>query len=125
MSDCNLCISNGDYFDGPADLCGSIIRTARKPHKCCECGKTIQPKEKYEYYSILYDGRWTNYNTCLVCREIGEAFCCDGRLFGELWSSFHEADIWPYLTTSCFDKLTTPEAKAELQRRWMEWKFER
>jgi len=29
---------------------------------------------------------------------------------------------YPKLTTSCFDKLQTSEAKAELQRRWLAWK---
>lgn len=122
MSDCGACISNGDYFDGPAQIWESDIRKAAKPHRCCECGRVIEKGQKYEYYSMLFDGSWSHYNTCLICMEIADAFCCDGRLFGELWSSFVEADVWPQLNTSCFDKLQTPEAKAELQRRWMEWK---
>jgi len=122
MSDCGVCISTGDYFDGTADVYQSDIRKARKPHKCCECNEAIKVGDKYEYYSILFDGRWTHHNTCLICMEIGEAFCCDGRLFGELWSGFDESEVWPALTTSCFDKLQTPEAKEELRRRWMQWK---
>jgi hypothetical protein len=37
-----------------------------------------------------------------------------------LWPDMEE--VFGKLTTSCFDKLQTPEAKAELRRRWMEWK---
>lgn len=120
MSDCGVCITHD--FDGPADVWESRIRTARKPHKCCECGGAIEAKKRYEYYTVLYDGSWSHHATCLICAEIAEAFCCDGRFFGNLWNEFYEDDIWPSLTTACFDKLQSPEAKAELRRRWMEWK---
>jgi len=122
MSDCGVCVYTGDSFDGQADVLEGKIIKARKPHKCCECNETIHPGQRYERYSMLFNGRWSHHNTCLICAEIGEAFCCDGRLFGHLWEGFDESDAWRRLTTSCFDKLQTPEAKAELRRRWMEWK---
>jgi hypothetical protein len=31
--------------------------------------------------------------------------------------------VFPEMTTTCYDRLKTPEAKVELQRRWAEWKF--
>lgn len=120
MSDCGICITHD--FEGPADVWESINRKARKQYRCCECGKTIEVGDTYELYSILYDGSWSKYKTCLVCAEIAAAFCCDGRIFGTLWSDFHDCDIWQEITTACFDKLDTPEAKAELRRRWMRWK---
>lgn len=35
------------------------LRTARKPHKCCETGRWIQPGEKYWEIFIVYDGAST------------------------------------------------------------------
>jgi hypothetical protein len=122
MSDCGVCINTGDYFDGPAEVWDRREVKARKPHTCCECAKTISPGQVYERYSVLFEGLWRHHNTCLVCAEIGEAFCCDGRLFGQLWNGFNDADIWRHLNTSCFDKLQSVEAKTELRRRWMKWK---
>jgi hypothetical protein len=30
--------------------------------------------------------------------------------------------VFPEFSLACLEKLKTPEAKAELQRRWMQWK---
>jgi hypothetical protein len=122
MSDCGVCISNAHRFDGPADIWESNIVKARRNYKCCECGRPIERGAKYERYDILFDGKWSHYRTCVLCAEISSAFCCDGRLFGNLWNDFDESEIWPAITTACFDRLDTPEAKAELRRRWMKWK---
>lgn len=122
MSDCGVCLySDCDGYMSAYDFCEVRTPKARKEHRCCECGKTIRIGERYERYAGKYDGDFCSIVTCLICAEIADAFYCDSRLYGGgLWEGMHE--IMGELKSSCFDKLQTPEAKAELQRRWMEWK---
>jgi hypothetical protein len=81
--------------------------------------------QKYRRTAGKFDGEFFMEINCGICVEIREAFTCweDGSAYclGELWSDMASV-VFPALTTACFDKLTTPEAKAELRRRWMEWK---
>jgi len=66
-----------DACDGePAECFTSNIIAARKPHKCCECGETIQPGAKYEKTVGKWDGRWETYKTCHTCLAIRNEFCC-------------------------------------------------
>src|ERR1700679_2736602 len=117
MSDCGVCLYSDCELSGSGDFCDISYRKARKPHKCCECGKVINPGEKYEHYWGKFDGDTAAIDTCIICAEIADAFYCDGRIFnGELWCRMH--DVMGELTTSCFDKLQTPAAKEELRRRW-------
>jgi len=119
MSDCGACLYSEE--DGYSEFCHISIRKARKPHRCCECLKTIMPGDKYEHYWGKYDGDTCAINTCIICAEIADAFYCDSRVYGGgLWDGMHY--IMPELTVACFDRLSSPEAKAELQRRWMKWK---
>ena len=120
MSDCKASIY--EEFDEPCTIWKSKIVRANKPHKCCECERIIDPGEKYERLNILYDGDFCSHATCLVCMEIANAFCVNGRLIEHLWEGMNECDVWEHLTTACFDRLQTVEAKTELRRRWMQWK---
>jgi len=127
MPDCGVCLTcdcDEFAFDIDTDLAvsdGSV--------KCCEC-------DKYEL-AVLHFGdedveeeegadegsaRWSStYETCLICAEIAEAFYCNGRTYGgALWEDM--SYVYEELTITCFDKLSTPEAKKELQRRWIEWR---
>lgn len=45
---------------------------ARKQHKCYECGRTIQPGERYEYAFGIGDGRAWHMPTCPHCLAIRE-----------------------------------------------------
>ena len=121
MSDCGVCI--GNYGDGDCTGYRCVIVKAGQEWTCSECGCKIPKKTKYELASWFYadgDG-FGNCKTCLICAEIADAFMCGGRWHGSiLWDSMF--DLHDKLTTSCFDRLKTPEAKAELQKRWMEWK---
>lgn len=121
MSDCGVCVMAD--CDEPFEFSVRTFPVARKEHKCSECNKVIQRGEKYERVVGKYDGDIEAFKTCLVCAEIADTFSCDGRMYGGyFWESFDEGECWQALTTGCFTKLKTPEAKAELQRRWMEWK---
>lgn len=42
-------------------------RKAKKEHKCCECGDTIKPGERYEYIFCIFEGEVDNYKTCEFC----------------------------------------------------------
>ncbi len=48
----------------------SVTRKARKTHKCCECGRTINAGEKYQYSSGIWDGEPDSFKQCLNCNEI-------------------------------------------------------
>ena len=119
MGDCGVCI-HADYET--ADMFEVKEVKCRKDRYCCECGKVIPAKTPHEQIDMLFDGKWWHYHTCDICAEIAGAFMCDGRVPRSLWEGMY--DVMDALTTSCFDRLKTPQAKAELQRRWQEWKFE-
>jgi len=121
MSDCGVCL----YSDDNSDISFSDVEfvRARKPYKCSECGAPIIAGQRHEVASGRCEGEFWRYRTCLVCAEIAEAFFCNGRTFGGILWDFMD-DVWGELTTSCFDRLKTPQAKAELQRRWIEWKLD-
>lgn len=124
MGDCGVCLTGFDVDCGETEFMRTEIRKARKPHTCSECGKIIAPGEKYEHATGKTDGDLWAYDTCLICAEIAEAFYCHGRWFGGmLWEGMHE--VFGEMTTGCLDRLTTANAKAELMRRWREWKFGR
>ena len=122
MSDCGFCVGS-DGMDGEYPEFSEIRNViAKKFHRCCECNREIKPGEKYQYYVSKFDGEFMAEKTCNECAEIRSCFSCGGGwpCFGELWNEMTEG--FPALTTGCFDKLDTPEAKSFLQRRWMEWK---
>ena len=120
MSDCGVCVG---AFDGePSEFVDQrIVAKARKPHRCSECNGVIEVGKSYHVASGKGDGEFWSFKTCMICREIRAAFSCEGETFGGIfWEEMEYC--FEALNTSCFDKLTTPEAKAELQRRWMKWK---
>jgi hypothetical protein len=122
MSDCGVCLSSDFADDCSGEFFDVRVITARKHHNCSECFRPIVPGQRYEYAAGKWDGEFHGIKTCLICAEIAEAFYCDGRLYGgsQLWENM--SYIWRELTTSCFDKLKTPEAKAYLREWWMKKK---
>jgi len=119
MSDCGVCLSG---YEGSTDFFRQENRRARKSDTCSECGEPIAKGDEYQYASGKSEGDFWAYKTCLVCAEIRSAFSCNGEVYGGmLWEDMRDY-VLPELTTGCFARLQTPQAKAELQRRWMEWK---
>jgi hypothetical protein len=49
----------------------TIIRTARKKHKCCECHREIVVGESYEYISGIWETAM-NFKTCKSCVDLRE-----------------------------------------------------
>ena len=91
------CVCSVDY--DRADVYSSKVVTARKQHKCCECGETIEPGGKYEYVSGCWDGSWDHYKTCEICLRIRNDVCCGGGfLFGQLREEVWEAFGVDYVT---------------------------
>lgn len=54
----------------------SVFRTdnrcARKPHRCCECGRTIRPSESYEHVWGIWGGKPDTFDSCHVCVSLRE-----------------------------------------------------
>lgn len=48
-------------------------RKARVSHKCCECGKTIEPGELYQYSSGIWDSEPCRYKQCSNCYALFDA----------------------------------------------------
>jgi hypothetical protein len=109
--------------DGDCTGYRRVIVKAGKEWRCGECDCTIPKKTLYELASWFFVGESAGQaKTCLVCAEIANAFSCNGRLHNHsLWKDM-ENIVFPKLTTACFDRLHTPEAKAQLRRRWTVWK---
>lgn len=42
-------------------------RTAKREHRCCECGDTIKPGERYQHVRGLWEGKWDTFKTCSEC----------------------------------------------------------
>ena len=105
-----------DGMDRYPEVCGALIVKARKPQRCCECGDPIDPGDRYEIVSGKWEGVWSSFKTCLPCKEIREAFCCEGWVYGSLWEDAE--DFLDDLTTGCLEKLTTAAAKEKLMRQW-------
>lgn len=111
--------------DEQATVWNADERRARKEHVCCECRETIARGETYQHVSMLYDGRWDRYVTCLLCVEIGDHFSCGrGRIVETLWSDLEE-NFYRDMSMGgpCMAGLS-PAAKTKLVERRMAWYFD-
>lgn len=121
MSDCDVCIGGCD--GETSEFFAESEPIARKLHRCSECDKAINKGEKYQRCSGKSEGEFWTFNTCLLCAEIRKVFSCgEGEALGELWEMMRDY-AFPSLTTAspCFRECSA-EAKAEVLRRWREWK---
>ncbi len=116
---CGVCIGDGDG-DQPEFISEDVV-TARKSHKCCECGDVIPKGAEYERTAGKWEGHFDVYKTCLPCREIRRNLCCDGWTYTMLWEEA-EQGAFDALTTGCLEQLETAAAKAKLLAKWRAWK---
>lgn len=122
--DCSCLYDSGDG-DQPIFYTQRWV-TARKDHKCYECRRVIMKGERYECFSGKWETGVQTYRTCAECQNIRESLNCEGWTFGRLWEDIEEQIFQETgLTIACIDKLTTPEAKKFLQRKWIEFVEER
>lgn len=109
-----------------ADADGNILelfrraRTARKPHRCCECHENINPGDRYEDMAGVFDG-FVAYKTCGPCVEIRNHFCDGTWIYGGLWEQMQYC--FPELVAGgpCVEGLSAA-AKAKLFAKWRAWK---
>jgi hypothetical protein len=107
MSGCS-CVWVDGY--GENSIQDTDKRTARKPHKCCECDRQIDKGETYYYDTVLYDREWDHYKTCADCYSVRNAFFCDGWPYGDVWMALteHLRDMRGEIPESkCMMSLTT------------------
>ena len=120
MAECSA--SFGMEADEMCSFWVSKIKTARKSHNCEECRQEIKIGDKYESLAYYFEG-FHHEKRCAVCCEVRNAFLEDGSCYcpGDMWTEIADY-VFPEMTSACFDKLQTPEGKAEFRRRWMGWK---
>lgn len=71
--------------------------TARKPHECASCGRTIAVGERYVRHRSMYEGSWWSEACCLPCDADRHEFArADGHML-TVPSSF------PYDLDNCVD----------------------
>jgi hypothetical protein len=71
--------------------------TARKNHKCCECGSEIIPGEKYESVTMKWCGvicRFKTCNNCLKIKDLMKSLECFCWHQGGLFDAVREHFIW-------------------------------
>lgn len=118
----DVCIGN-DCHDGLVEKLSECHPKARKPHKCYECSRTIEPGERYQRFVGKWEGEIQRYDTCASCEEIRTVFSCgEGWTWGQLWEDMYEL-AFPNLTTGseCFHQLSVPARQFVLER-WRKWK---
>jgi len=101
MYDACVCV---DDYDGPSFSTDKVVK-ARKVHVCGECGKQINPGDKYEYVWGIWDGEQEIHKTCYVCYCIREDLFHCGWVYGQIWEHLQEA--W-------FDACKTEAEREEL-----------
>jgi hypothetical protein len=53
--------------------------TARKAHSCSDCGRTIQPGEKYRRWSGVGDDGVYTWKSCAHCDKVASAIWASGE----------------------------------------------
>jgi hypothetical protein len=61
------------------------IRKTRKPHKCCECNRTIPKGAPCRYETALFEDRWEEFRTCALCSAVRDDRLRCGWSWGDLW----------------------------------------
>jgi hypothetical protein len=81
-----------DYCDDRALILADEMLTARKDHKCQECGRLIQVGERYSRERGKFDGRMFTHKTCAHCLVAVEWMndTCGGYVYGEVEEELRE-----------------------------------
>lgn len=79
-----------DIEDSRSSVVTIKIVTARKTHKCGECGCKIKSGAKYENVKGLWDGEWSTCKTCSDCLSIRNEFFCEGWYYGQVLEYLQE-----------------------------------
>jgi len=118
------CTIEIDINDSP-ELLSNHTQTARKLHKCTECGRVISIGEKYEKTTGLWSGVWDAFKTCVDCLSLRCVFFPhNGFVFGEIRGDIHQniSDNQGDIPEDCISELT-PAAREfvcdAIERTWV------
>ena len=77
--------------DGPEVFRQTEV-TARKVHKCTECGKMIEPGETYTYTFYVFEGDPDQVHSCEKCKDLADSLNALGFCYsyGELHAAHQE-----------------------------------
>lgn len=103
-----------EWADGSWDVHRSDRRVARKPHRCYECSRTIEPGETYRNDTGLMEGRWDTYRTCAHCARCQDWL--NGQCNGFLYGGVRE-DLEEHRHELCCD-ITLLRLIVGMRRRW-------
>jgi hypothetical protein len=105
------CIHVDDSIDDP-EFFTTSHSTARKKHRCGECGRDIETGENYESVTGCWDGNINRHKTCADCLSVRNEFFCYGYIFGELWDRVgeHVRELRGEIASECILRLT-PSAR--------------
>lgn len=80
---------DGDY---PDFFKTQKIKSARKEHKCSECGRVIAAKESYEKTTGKWGGNIYTFTQCNHCQIACNLLIkyCDGYVFGSVKEDIYE-----------------------------------
>lgn len=91
----------GDWADGCVTLSERFQR-ARRPYRCGECPRTIEPGEEYESTFLLVEGDPRTERTCLRCVAARRwlLVICRSWIYGEVREDLEEHLAEGYYTTA-------------------------
>jgi len=98
--------------------------SARKKHKCSECGGEIVPGTKYEAFFGVWDGDPQSYKTCADCLALRDMFFTSGYCYGFIWEDFRNYvdEFNGEIPENCIADLKSETTKAkvcqEIERYW-------
>ena len=69
---------------------------ARKPHRCSECSRVIEPGETYHRHSFVFDGKISTSRCCAHC-QVARSWLqneCGGWVYGDVINdiAYHVSD---------------------------------
>ncbi len=97
MCECNL--------DNVPEFYERNIVKARKPHRCCECLREIEPSERYERASGKWDGDFETFATCGTCLDLIATVGVKCRSHGGLFEELQEGNYEPLTVREAIRKL--------------------
>ena len=114
-----MCRADGD---SAPEFFTDATPTARKEHKCGECGRTIHPGEIYERFSGKWDGWMGAFKTCAHCvaARWWLHIACGGWLFGEVRDELVEH----WWESDSLRSITLGRLIAGMRRKWNDGKAE-
>jgi hypothetical protein len=126
MSDgyCEVDFTDASDDADPVEFFNYREVTARKPHRCCECGNEIAVGEKHRVAAYKFEGEFHSDRTCSPCLEAAGEFGYQ-MLGGCFWEMLHDEWDQGARVQACINRLTTARAKEHMRQQWLRWQERR